>query len=254
MTLAVASLSTTATSTTAAPTIAPPTTAAPTTAAPSTAAPSPTVTVVTTQTPAPATAATTAPESASFPFSSSAIEGDVRARIVGVSWRAGCPVPLGDLRYLRVGYWDDGGNAQVGELVVHADVVSDVRSAFAAMYTARFPLTSLRLVDDFGGDDDASMAVDNTSAFNCRPVAGTSRWSQHAFGRAIDINPLRNPYVEADRVSPVQGTPYADRADVRPGMIIEAGPVVAAFDALGWGWGGRWAGGADYQHFSAAGN
>jgi poly-gamma-glutamate synthesis protein (capsule biosynthesis protein) len=112
----------------------------------------------------------------------------------------------------------------------------------------------LRLVDDFGGSDDASMAVDNTSAFNCRPVAGTTRWSQHAYGRAIDINPLRNPYVEPGRVSPVEGAAYADRSDVRPGMIVEGGPVVAAFDALGWGWGGRWAGGADYQHFSAAGN
>ncbi len=163
-------------------------------------------------------------------------------------------MPLEDLRYLRIGYVDDGGAAQVGELVVHADVVDDVRTAFAAMYAARFPMRSMRLVDDFGGDDDASMAADNTSAFNCRFVAGTTRWSQHAYGRAIDINPLRNPYVEGDRVSPGEGAAYADRSNVRPGMIVEGDAVVAAFDALGWGWGGRWAGAADYQHFSAAGN
>ncbi|MDG5473993.1 M15 family metallopeptidase, partial [Jeotgalibacillus sp. ET6] len=78
---------------------------------------------------------------------------------------------------------------------MHADAVNALAHAFSALFTQRFPIRSMRLVDDFGGDDDQSMAADNTSAFNCRPVAGSNHWSQHAYGRAVDVNPLENPYI-----------------------------------------------------------
>jgi hypothetical protein len=97
------------------------------------------------------------------------------------------------------------------------------------------------------------MAADNTSAFNCRVVAGTTTWSQHAYGRAVDVNPVRNPYVRDGGVDPPGGAAYTDRSDVRPGMLVEAGAVVDAVDRIGWGWGGRWSSGRDLQHLSRTG-
>jgi hypothetical protein len=101
----------------------------------------------------------------------------------------------------------------------------------------------MELVEKFGGSDEASMAADNTSAFNCRRIAGTSRWSEHAYGRAIDINPVENPHVTA----------AIDRSQLRPGMIVADDVVVKAFAAIGWSWGGTWRSSKDYQHFSATG-
>ncbi len=110
----------------------------------------------------------------------------------------------------------------------------------------------MRLVDDFGGSDDASMAADNTSAFNCRPVTGGGGFSEHSYGTAIDLNPVQNPYVSGDLVLPEPGRGYLDRA---PGSgVIRAGdPTVATFAASGWTWGGTWSGPVDYQHFSVSG-
>jgi D-alanyl-D-alanine carboxypeptidase-like protein len=115
----------------------------------------------------------------------------------------------------------------------------------------------MRLVSDYGGDDERSMAANNTSAFNCRPVAGTDRWSQHSFGAAIDLNPVQNPYVTEAGISPAAGRAYARpgarRAAVE-GLITEGSPAVRAFRAAGWEWGGDWTSPKDYQHFSAAGS
>jgi hypothetical protein len=99
------------------------------------------------------------------------------------------------------------------------------------------------------------MAADNTSGFNCRyaVTTGPKQWSVHAYGEAIDVNPLENPYELAGRAYPPAGRPYLDRADVRPGMAFEGGQLVAAFASVGWEWGGRWAGSPDYQHFSSTG-
>jgi poly-gamma-glutamate synthesis protein (capsule biosynthesis protein) len=111
----------------------------------------------------------------------------------------------------------------------------------------------MRLVDDYGGSDDASMDADNTSAFNCRNVAGTSRWSEHAYGRAIDINPVENPYVAGSHVSPAAGRAFLDRSQRRPGVVRAGDAVVRAFARVGWGWGGDFSSAQDYQHFSASG-
>lgn len=183
----------------------------------------------------------------------SPIDEGTRARMTS-SWRPGCPVPIEDLRHLSVRHWGFDGHAREGELVVHADVAEDVLGAFRALYDARFPVDRMELVDVHGGDDDASMAANNTSAFNCRTVGGSTRWSEHAYGRAVDINPVQNPYVSrGGAVSPPAGAAYTDRTVVRPGMVVAGDPVVAAFDAIGWGWGGRWSGSKDHQHFSATG-
>ena len=135
-------------------------------------------------------------------------------------------------------------------------VVDDQLVSLGDPYPAiRFPIRRKRHVDANGADDRRSQAADNTSAFNCRFVAGTSRWSEHAYGHAIDVNPIENPYVTADgHVSPPAGAPYADRSQQAKGLIHRKGPVVAAFRENGWEWGGNWPWPKDYQHFSAGGN
>lgn len=169
------------------------------------------------------------------------------------SWRAGCPVGPASLRAVEFDHYRPDGSVGRGVLVVHRDVAADVVTVVRRLFDARFPLTQARPVDDFGGSDDASMAADNSSAFNCRTVAGSSTWSEHAYGRAIDLNPVRNPYVRGSVVEPPGGRGWLDRSDVRPGMIVEAHAVTDAFDAVGWGWGGRWRTAKDYQHFSTSG-
>ncbi len=182
------------------------------------------------------------------------IDAWLAARLTPTSWRPGCPVGLDELRYLQVDHWGFDGMAHTGELVVHADAVDAVLGALGSLWAARFPIRRMRLVDDYGGDDATSIEADNTSAFNCRYVAGTTRWSNHATGRAIDVNPLENPYVSNGRTDHDGSVPYLDRGAAAIGMIVEGDAAVAAFDAVGWGWGGRWSGDLDYQHFSAAGN
>jgi hypothetical protein len=184
----------------------------------------------------------------------SVIGPKLQAQMTGVSWRAACPVPLSRLRLLTVRHYDFSGAVRTGNLVVNAAVASQVVSVFGRLYVRRFPIRRMELVDRYGGSDFASIEADNTSAFNCRPVAGTSRWSLHAYGLAIDVNPIENPYVSASGTSAHRASrPYLDRSQRRPGMAYEGGALVAAFDAIGWGWGGRWTGVKDYQHFSSTG-
>lgn len=172
---------------------------------------------------------------------------------LAASWRPGCPVHPRDLVAVEFPHWDDAGRLRPGVLVVHRRWAAAVATAARTMFGTAFPLTSARPVDDFGGDDARSMAADNSSAFNCRTVTGTDTWSEHAYGRAVDLNPERNPSVRGATVDPPSGRSWLDRSDVRPGMVVEGGPVVRAFDRQGWGWGGRWSSGTDLQHFSSTG-
>lgn len=191
---------------------------------------------------------------ARFHGHSARIDPATRKRMVGVSWHPGCPVPLSDLRVLTLTHWGFDGRVHRGRLVVNEDAARPLLKAMHALFALHFPIRRMHLVDDYGAVDDRSMAADNTSAFNCRFVAGTHRWSEHAYGRAIDINPVENPYADGHGyVSPPAGAPYADRAQRARGMIHGGGPVVGAFAAVGWGWGGRWDWPKDYQHFSATG-
>jgi hypothetical protein len=184
------------------------------------------------------------------------IDAETRARMSGVSWRPGCPVGFADLRLLRVRHWGFDGRVHHGRLVVNRRVARGMLAVMSSLYRQRFPIRRMHLVDAYGADDHRSMAADNTSAFNCRFVAGRPGvWSEHAFGKAIDINPIENPYVtDSGYVSPPAGAPYARRSRHRKGMIHRGGAVVAAFAAIGWAWGGNWAWPKDYQHFSATGN
>jgi hypothetical protein len=191
-----------------------------------------------------------------FTASVSPITPAIRRRMES-SYREGCPVPIGELRYVRLSYWDFSGRVREGELVIAAKHAQALVGVFRKLHAAKFPLERMRLVSDYGGDDERSMAANNTSAFNCRTVAGTDRWSQHSFGAAIDLNPVQNPYVTASGVSPSAGRAYADpsarRAAVK-GLITADSVVVRAFREAGWEWGGAWTSTKDYQHFSADGS
>ena len=182
------------------------------------------------------------------------IPAALRETMTGVSWRPGCPVSLDDLRLVRASHWGFDGRVHAGRIVVHRDVARDVLTVLRRLYAARFPIRRMVPVDAYGASDFRSIEADNTSAFNCRPVEGTTRWSEHAYGRAIDLNPIENPYVYADGTTSHRASrPYLRRSPYRAGMAVEGGVVVRAFDAVGWGWGGRWPGIKDYQHFSASG-
>jgi hypothetical protein len=210
-----------------------------------------TSTATSTTTVAPTTTTAPAPQ---FASAVAPITGTVASRVSGSSWRAGCPVPLTSLRYLTLSYWGFDGAPHTGELIVNADAVEAVTGAFTRLFAAHFPIRRMQLVDDFGADDFRSIEADNTSAFNCRERStGGGVWSQHAFGRAIDVNPIENPYVDGGTTSHPASRSYLDRTDVRPGMATTAGELVASFAAVGWGWGGRWSSPVDLQHFSATG-
>ena len=180
----------------------------------------------------------------------------VTASQLPYSWHPGCPVAPARLRRVRLAYWGFDHRAHTGELVANENAVSDLVHVFSRLYAARFPIRRLRPVDAYGGKDERSLAADNTAAFNCRYVVGPGprRWSVHAYGEAIDVNPVENPYLEAGRIHPRARQRYLDRSNVRPGMAVRGGLLVRAFAAVGWRWGGRWTGAPDYQHFSATGS
>jgi hypothetical protein len=174
---------------------------------------------------------------------------------LGKSWHPGCPVAPAQLRKLTLAYWGFDRRPHAGALVVNASVAGEVSDAFARLYRAHFPIRRMTPIAAYGGSDDRSMAADNTSAFNCRYAVapGPKRWSVHAYGEAIDVNPIENPYIEGGKVLPPAGRRYADRSVARPGMAVPGGLLVSAFAAAGWQWGGRWTGSPDYQHFSSTG-
>jgi hypothetical protein len=179
----------------------------------------------------------------------------VTAAELGGTWHAGCPVAPSALRQLTVPYVGFDHRVHTGEIVVNVSVISAVTKVFATLYAARFPIRSLIPESHFDGKDPISMAADNSSGFNCRLAVSTGppQWSEHAYGLAIDINPVENPYIVGGVVEPTAGKAFVNRAEVRPGMAVHGGVLCAAFASIGWYWGGRWTASPDYQHFSSNG-
>jgi hypothetical protein len=182
---------------------------------------------------------------------------EFRAKVNTVRWddlrftyHAGCPVGPSQLRTVEVSYWDFSGEPRVGKVVVARRVADDVVAVFRQLWAKRFPIRRLRPISAYRGDDDASMAADNTSGFNCRFVAGTKHWSMHAYGEAIDVNTVENPYVRGSTVKPPAGRAFLDRSRYRQGMAMSDGVLVRAFASVGWKWGASF---GDYQHFSTTG-
>ena len=179
----------------------------------------------------------------------------VSAAQLPYSWHRGCPVAPAQLRRVRLSYRGFDGRAHMGALVVNVSAVGDVVRVFRRLYTARFPIRRMRPIDAYQAKDERSLNHDNTAGFNCRYAVapGPKHWSVHAYGLAIDVDPVENPYVEGGRVHPRAGRAYLDRSHLRPGMAVPGGLLVRAFAAVGWQWGGRWSGSPDYQHFSKTG-
>lgn len=172
---------------------------------------------------------------------------------LGHSWHQGCPVGPSDLRLLHVTYRSFEGTDRQGELIVHRAQADRVVRVFASLFAGNYPIRSMISIGDLPEDAEDQPDYDNTSGFHCRYVAGTERWSEHARGLAIDINPFLNPLVQGDYVWPTGATRYVDRTLGEPGMIVEGGIVTRAFDDVGWEWGGRWNSLKDYHHFSSSG-
>ncbi len=175
----------------------------------------------------------------------------VTARELGASWRPDCPLDPGRLRLVEVDYRGFDGASHRGGLVVHQDLVDDVRTIFAALFSVGYPIEKMRTPEHYpGAEDELSMEDNNTSAFNCRGIPGSDNWSQHAYGRAIDINPLINPSVSTSGVlEPRTAGKFVDRSRTDRGMLHDGDPVVRLFAEHGWTWGGRWTNPKDYQHF-----
>jgi hypothetical protein len=161
---------------------------------------------------------------------------------------------VSNLRLITLSYWGFDGKPHTGELVVRKTVTDDIVTVFRKLYGWRWPVKQMKLVDAYKADDFASIEVDNTSAFNCRRATGSSNWSNHAYGEAIDINPRENPYVTASGSTAHQNAKkFTERPMKGKGVINPGDKVVKAFSQEGWEWGGYWSGAKDYQHFSKGG-
>ncbi|WP_082961838.1 M15 family metallopeptidase [Mycobacterium sp. 852002-51152_SCH6134967] len=175
----------------------------------------------------------------------------VTAADLGESWHPGCPLGPERLRRIEIDHLGMDLQTHRGELVVHEDLVPEVIEIFEELREARYPIGKMRTPDDYpGAEDELSMRDNNTSAFNCRDIPGSGNWSHHAYGRAIDINPLINPYIDnAGDLQPANAAPYLDRTRIDPGLLHAGDPAVRVFTDRGWTWGGDWQNPKDYQHF-----
>ncbi len=192
--------------------------------------------------PAPPTPRTAAPEPASV--------ASVTAAELGPTWHPDCPVSPAQLRRVTLTHLGFDDQPHRGELIVHQELVAQVIAVFERLYRLEFPIEKMRSVATYrGGDDELSMEDNNTSAFNCRRIPGSGNWALHAYGRAIDVNPLLNPSVDHGSFEPRNAAVYLDRNRIEPGLLHSGDAAVRAFTDAGWSWGGNWRSPVDYQHF-----
>lgn len=192
------------------------------------------------------------PEDEEFRSSIGPVTPAIRQRM-GETWSSACPVALADLRYLTVSFRGFDDRAHTGELVVAAAAAEDVVSVFAALFAADFPIEEMRLPTTADLDAPPTGDGNNTAGLVCRAARGTTSWSAHAYGLAIDVNPFLNPYHKGDLVLPERASAYLDRSRTQPGIIHDGDLVVREFARIGWTWGGSWTSLKDYQHFTATG-
>ena len=178
------------------------------------------------------------------------IDKEIENRIKGISWKQNNNVELEDLSYVKVTYWGFDEKPHIGELIVNKDIGQEVTEIFGELFAAKFPIEKIKLIDEYDAVDSKSMEDNNTSAFCYREVEGKpGTLSKHSYGIAIDINPVQNPYVYKEKISPEAGKDYVDRSKVSKGMIVKDDVVYKAFTSRGWTWGGDWKYEKDYQHF-----
>jgi len=172
------------------------------------------------------------------------------------SWKKNCPVPMSGLRYLTMTYRGFDKKDHKGEMIVNSKIANEVTQIFGKLYKDKYPIRKMKLVSKYGANDFQSIEADNTSAFNCRPVTGGHKWSKHSYGKAIDINPLENPYISrSGKISHKRSLKYRSRKRGNPfnpankAVILRGDNIVKYFKSRGWRWGGDWNSIKDYQHF-----
>lgn len=200
--------------------------------------------------PAPTVSTPSAAPSAAAYRPEPATVAEVSASELGDSWSSDCPVTPAQLRRVTLTYLGFDAQPHRGELIVNKDLVSGVIAIFERLYRLEYPIEKMRTVVHYAGaDDELSMEDNNTSAFNCRRIPGSGNWALHAYGRAIDVNPLLNPMVTGSDYQPKNAAVYLDRHRIEPGLLHPGDPAVRAFTDAGWDWGGYWTSPKDYQHF-----
>ena len=186
----------------------------------------------------------------------SPITPDIKKRMVeGNSYRTGCPISISSLRYITLKYIGFDGKEHTGELIVNKSIANSIVNIFKELYNIKYPIHKMELVSNYYGSDFASIEADNTSAFNCRFVDGTRKWSNHTYGKAIDINPIENPYVsKSGHTSHKKSYPFVARvrknsSPAYKAMLLKNDKAVKIFKKHGFRWGGEWRCCKDYQHF-----
>jgi poly-gamma-glutamate synthesis protein (capsule biosynthesis protein) len=195
---------------------------------------------------------------AQFNANISEITPNIKKRMIkGDSWRKGCPVSLHNLRYLQMSHLNFKGQTSMGEMIVHKDVADEVVYMFEELYNMNYAINKMHLVSDYKANDWQSIESDNTSAFNCRRATGKKTWSKHSYGKAIDINPIANPYIsKTGYISHKASYKYKKRRHVDinnladRALLLPNDPATKLFKSYGWKWGGDWTRVRDYQHFS----
>lgn len=173
----------------------------------------------------------------------------VKVRITGKSYNPTGLVNLNQLKYIPILHRDAEGNILGGELICNAMIASDLEAIFKELYREEYPIERMVLIDAYNADDIESMRANNTSCFNYRVIAGSNKLSKHAEGLAIDLNPLYNPYVKGEKVSPPEGVAYSNRKGKWNYKIERDDPAHRLFKKYGFRWGGDWKSLKDWQHF-----
>ncbi len=158
-------------------------------------------------------------------------------------------VDINNLSYLKITYWGFDGKEHIGEMIVNKKVAKEVIEIFKELYNKKYQIEKVKLIDEYGADDEKSMEDNNTSAFCYREVANTNILSKHALGLAIDINPLYNPYITEKNILPINAKVYTNRNIDKKYIIKKGDDLYNAFIKRGWKWGGNWKNKKDYQHF-----
>jgi hypothetical protein len=199
---------------------------------------------------------------ASFHSSIRPLSPHLRAEIKRAGeWHKGCPVALSGLRLLTVSRRDFDGQPRTGRLVVRASAAEPLSRVFHKLYRQHFRIRHMAISDTYGPLSGRPADGDVTASFECRQAvpspcvggSGTGSWSEHAYGEAVDVNPVENPYVGCGQSNDPSSRPFFNRSHHRKGMVTAK--VIGAFRSIGWGWGGSWSGSTkDYMHFSASGH
>lgn len=187
-------------------------------------------------------------------FASMPISDAAFGRIYGNSYKKDCRVLRSSLRYLHLLHYTEDGRIKLGEMICHKDIADDLTDIFRKLFEAKYPIENMQLIDNYGADDIRSMEYNNTTCFNYRTVAGSKKLSNHSLGKAVDINPLYNPYVKRRKdgtykVSPEKGRQYADRTKTFKYKIDRNDLAYRLFKQHGFRWGGDYRSLKDYQHF-----